>query len=221
MHQLLSELVGSAAILPVLSIDRVDAAVPLAMALRDNGLPVLEVSLHTPAALEVIDRICQRVSGVCVGAGTVLSEHDVKRAAAAGSEFLITPGYSERLLDAGLDSGLPFIPGVATASEAIRCWERGLRLLKFFPAQAMGGALALRALAEPLPALRFCPAGGIGLDNIADYLALSSVAMVSATWIAPAELQARADWSAIGERAALAGKYVRDFRAAREVRHGQ
>ncbi|WP_372861591.1 bifunctional 4-hydroxy-2-oxoglutarate aldolase/2-dehydro-3-deoxy-phosphogluconate aldolase [Spongiibacter sp.] len=221
MHQLLSDIVGRAAVLPVLSIDRVEAAIPLAIALRDGGLPVLEVTLRTPAAIEAIDRIRQRVSGVCVGAGTVISGHDVKRAKAAGSEFLVAPGCSEGLLAAALDSDLPFMPGVATASEAMRCLERGLRILKFFPAEASGGAAVLHALAGPLPMLSFCPTGGISLDNMAPYLALPSVVTLGASWVAPPALQAAGDWSAITERAQLASRRVQALRAAAEAGDGR
>jgi 2-dehydro-3-deoxyphosphogluconate aldolase/(4S)-4-hydroxy-2-oxoglutarate aldolase len=217
MSNTMMQIVSRAPIIPVLSVARSEYAEPLAIALRDGGLPVLEVTLRTSAALEAIDVIRQRVDGVCVGAGTLLNAHDVKRARAAGSEFLVTPGATEALIASCADSDLPYMPGVATATEAIRCLEQGVDLVKFFPAEAMGGAKVLQALAGPLPMMRFCPTGGVSLDNMADYLALPSVVCMGGSWIAPPPLQAEENWPAIRERATVAAKRAQTLRASMGV----
>ena len=206
MHEQLISILKRAPVMPVLMIEDPECAVPLATALRDGGLPVLEITLRTRAALDAIDRIREEVDGVCVGAGTVLNAHDVKLAVAARSEFLVTPGCNSALLDAGMNSGLPFLPGVATASEALACMDRGLNAVKFFPAEAMGGLATLKALSAPLAGLQFCPTGGITPENALQYLALPSVITVGGSWIAPLDLQRAGDWQAIQRRAAIASQ---------------
>ncbi|HYC02166.1 MAG TPA: bifunctional 4-hydroxy-2-oxoglutarate aldolase/2-dehydro-3-deoxy-phosphogluconate aldolase [Azospirillaceae bacterium] len=187
-------------VIPVLVIDREEDAVPLAEALRDGGLTTLEVTLRTPAALGAIRRM-KSVAGVRVGAGTVLSADDVKRAADAGSDFLVTPGTSPRLVQPLLDSGLPAMPGVATPSEAAARLEEGFPVLKLFPAEQCGGVETLKAWGGPLFNALFCPTGGIGRDKVADYLALKNVVAVGGSWIAPTASVRAGDWSAITENA--------------------
>jgi 2-dehydro-3-deoxyphosphogluconate aldolase/(4S)-4-hydroxy-2-oxoglutarate aldolase len=185
-----------APVIPVLVIRDPAHAAPLARALVAGGLPVLEVTLRTPAALEVIAEMA-RIPGAVVGAGTVLSPADVRNVMAAGAGFAVAPGATDRLLDACEERGLPILPGAATATEAMVLLERGYSTQKFFPAEVAGGAAGLRALASPLPQITFCPTGGIGPANAADYLRLPNVACVGGSWVAPADLIAAGDWDAI------------------------
>lgn len=185
-----------APVIPVLVIRDPAHAAPLARALVAGGLPVLEVTLRTPAALEVITEMA-RVPGAMVGAGTVLSPADVRSVLAAGAGFAVSPGATDRLLEACEERGLPILPGSATATEAMALLERGYTTQKFFPAEVAGGAAALRALASPLPQITFCPTGGIGPANAADYLSLPNVACVGGSWVAPADMIAAGDWAGI------------------------
>lgn len=185
-----------APVIPVLVIRDPAHAQPLARALVAGGLPVLEVTLRTPAALEVIAEMT-RVKGAVVGAGTVLSPEDVRAVTAAGAGFAVSPGSTDRLLAACAERALPLLPGAATATEAMVLLELGYTTQKFFPAEVAGGVAALRALSAPLPQITFCPTGGIGPGNAADYLALSNVACVGGSWVAPADLIARGDWDGI------------------------
>ncbi|SDO68169.1 2-dehydro-3-deoxyphosphogluconate aldolase / (4S)-4-hydroxy-2-oxoglutarate aldolase [Lutimaribacter pacificus] len=185
-----------APVIPVLVIEDAAHAVPLAQALVAGGLPVLEVTLRTPVALEAIAAMSQ-VAGGIVGAGTVLTPDDVTAARAAGAQFAVSPGATDRLLDACEAADLPILPGAATATEAMRLLERGYDTLKFFPASAIGGAPALRALGGPLPQLRFCPTGGIDTVNAPDYLSLPNVLCVGGSWVAPRKLVENGEWAAI------------------------
>ena len=185
-----------APVIPVLVIHDPAHARPLAQALVAGGLPVLEVTLRTPAALEVIAEM-GHVAGAVVGAGTVLSPADVRAVKAAGAGFAVSPGATERLLAACEDSALPLLPGAATATEAMALLERGYTTQKFFPAEVAGGAAALRALSSPLPQITFCPTGGIGPGNVADYLGLPNVVCVGGSWVAPAAMIASGDWDGI------------------------
>lgn len=201
----LAVLLGRAPVIPVLVLDDPATAVPLARALAAGGLPVLEVTLRTPAARESVRRIRAEVPEAVVGVGTVLTAGQLREAEEDGAAFAVSPGATDRLLDAAADSAVPLLPGVATVSEAMAASERGCSLLKFFPAEAAGGIAALRAMASPLPHLRFCPTGGIGPDNAAGYLALPNVLCVGGSWLAPAALLRAGDWGAIralAERAA-------------------
>lgn len=197
----------TAPVIPVLVVKEAATARSLAEALVGGGLPVLEVTLRTRAALSVIREMAQ-VNGAIVGAGTVLTSEDARNARAAGAQFAVSPGATDRLLDACEEIGLPILPGAATATEAMRLLERGYSVQKFFPAEAIGGAKALKSLAGPLPKILFCPTGGIGLTNAADYLALPNVACVGGSWVAPGELLDSADWNAIRDLAAEAAKMV-------------
>jgi len=191
---------GLAPVIPVLVIEEAGKARPLAEALVAGGLPVLEVTLRTPAALEAI-RAMAEVPGGHVGAGTLITPEDVRAAKAAGATFGVSPGATDALLEACEDEGLPLLAGAATASEAMRLLARGYDMLKFFPAEASGGAAALKALGGPLPQVSFCPTGGVSPENAGDYLKLSTVPCVGGSWIAPADRVAAGDWDAIEAKA--------------------
>jgi 2-dehydro-3-deoxyphosphogluconate aldolase/(4S)-4-hydroxy-2-oxoglutarate aldolase len=193
-----------ARIVPVVTIEDAAAAVPFARALRDGGLDVVEVTLRTGAALEAIRRIAAEHPEVTVGAGTVLSKAQAEDAVAAGARFLVSPGLTQAVAEAGLAASVPLLPGVATASEAMAAAERGITFLKFFPAEAIGGAAALKAIAAPLPHLRFCPTGGIDAAKAAAYLALPNVVCVGGSWMAPAALVQAEDWQRISTLSAEA-----------------
>ncbi|KPP85470.1 MAG: 2-dehydro-3-deoxyphosphogluconate aldolase / (4S)-4-hydroxy-2-oxoglutarate aldolase [Rhodobacteraceae bacterium HLUCCO07] len=185
-----------APVIPVLTIEDAASAAPLARALVAGGLPVLEVTLRTPTAPDAI-RAMARVPGAVVGAGTVITPEDAITARDAGARFAVSPGATDRLLDACETGGLPLLPGAATASEAMRLSERGYHVQKFFPAEAAGGPDTLRAIGAPLPKLRFCPTGGITAQNAPDYLRLANVACVGGSWIAPVDAIAAQDWDRI------------------------
>ena len=186
-----------APVVPVVVINDADHAVALARALVAGGTPAIEVTLRTPAALAAIRRIAAEVEGAHVGAGTVLTGKDLDAAAEAGATFAVSPGSTPALLDAADASGLPLLPGAATASEAMALLERGYRCMKFFPAAAAGGADLLRSLSGPLPGIRFCPTGGITAQNAARYLALPNVACVGGSWLTPRKLLEAGDWAAV------------------------
>ena len=194
------DLCGLAPVIPVLVVEEAAKARPLAEALVAGGLPMLEVTLRTPAALEAIEAMA-KVPGGHVGAGTLISAEDVRAAKAAGATFGVSPGATDALLEACEAEGLPLLAGAATASEAMRLLARGYDMLKFFPAEASGGAAALKALGGPLPQLSFCPTGGVSPGNAGDYLKLGTVPCVGGSWIAPADLVAAGDWGAIEAKA--------------------
>lgn len=185
-----------APVIPVLVIDDAGAAADLAAALVDGGLFALEITLRTPAALDAVTAMAQ-VSGAIVGAGTVLTPDDARSAQDAGATFAVSPGSSNRLMDACEAIDLPLLPGAATATEAMRLLERGYRFQKFFPAEANGGVPALKALAAPLPQITFCPTGGVSLDNAESYLALPNTVCVGGSWVAPAGMVKGGDWGGI------------------------
>jgi 2-dehydro-3-deoxyphosphogluconate aldolase / (4S)-4-hydroxy-2-oxoglutarate aldolase len=197
-----------APIVPVLVVHDVAHARPLAEALIAGGLPALEVTLRTDAALEVIAEMA-KVEGGVVGAGTLLTPEDVKRAVDAGAKFGVSPGATDILLQAAEDLDLPMLPGAATASEAMRLLERGYDMLKFFPAEASGGAPALKSLASPLPQIRFCPTGGVSTANAESYLSLPNVVCAGGSWVAPDALVRAGDWAAITELARAASQLGR------------
>ena len=197
-----------APIIPVLVIDDAAHAADLARALVAGGLPVLEVTLRTPAALDAI-RAMSQVPGGYVGAGTLLTPEDVKAAKAAGATFGVSPGATPRLLDACEAADLPLLPGAASATEAMMLLERGYSVQKFFPAEASGGAAALKAIGAPIPQIKFCPTGGVNLKNAPDYLKLSNVLCCGGSWVAPADLVAAGDWAGIEKLAAEAAALPR------------
>ena len=192
-----------APVVPVLVIDDASKAADLARALVRGGLPALEVTLRTPAALDAIREMAQ-VEGGVVGAGTLLTPKDVEAAKRAGATFGVSPGATDRLLDACEANDLPLLPGAATASEAMALLERGYTVQKFFPAEANGGVPALKAIGAPIPQVSFCPTGGVSLKNAPDYLALSNTLCVGGSWVAPADKVAGGDWDAIAALAAEA-----------------
>lgn len=196
-QQQVEALMRLAPVIPVVIIDDAKAAVPMARALVAGGIPTIEVTLRTSAALEAIRAIAAEVEGAVVGCGTALTARDLQAARQAGARFAVSPGTSPRLLDAADDSELPLLPGVATASEAMALLERGYRHLKFFPAVPAGGTKLLGAWASPLPQIRFCPTGGISLASAPDFLALPNVLCVGGSWLTPANLLAAGDWTAI------------------------
>jgi 2-dehydro-3-deoxyphosphogluconate aldolase/(4S)-4-hydroxy-2-oxoglutarate aldolase len=196
----------AAPVIPVLTIERVEDAVPLAQALVDGGLPAIEITLRTDAALESIRRVAAEVEGAIPGAGTVLTAKHVAECEAAGCKFLVSPGASPALLDAVADHSVSLLPGAATASEAMALGERGYKCLKFFPAGPAGGPSYLKGLAGPLPGFTFCPTGGVSQSNALDYLSLSNVACVGGSWVAPKKLVDAGAWAEIAELAAAAAK---------------
>jgi 2-dehydro-3-deoxyphosphogluconate aldolase/(4S)-4-hydroxy-2-oxoglutarate aldolase len=180
----IAEIMQTSPVIPVIVIDEVDHAVPLAEALVAGGLRVLEVTLRTPAALEAIKTMTQ-VPGAIVGAGTVLNANQLDRALAAGSEFIVSPGLTEPLGRAAVASGVPFLPGVATSGEIMRGLDLGLTHFKFFPAMAAGGIPALKAIGGPFADVRFCPTGGITEASAPEWLALDQVLCVGGSWMVP------------------------------------
>ena len=194
--------------IPVLVLDDVATARPLAEALVAGGLPVLEVTLRTPVALDVISEMA-KVEGGVVGAGTLLTPQDVKNAVDAGATFGVSPGATDTLLEACEAADLPLLPGAATSSEVMRLLERGYRVQKFFPAETTGGAPALKAIGAPLPQVKFCPTGGVSPKNAPIYLGLSNTLCVGGSWVAPKDLIAAKDWSAIEALAAEAAALPR------------
>ncbi|MGV9363611.1 bifunctional 4-hydroxy-2-oxoglutarate aldolase/2-dehydro-3-deoxy-phosphogluconate aldolase [Amycolatopsis sp. NPDC004772] len=170
-------------VMPVVVIDDADDAVPTARALLAGGIGVIELTLRTPAALSAIERVAAEVPDIVIGAGTVTSPDQAKQAADAGAKFLVTPGCTDAVVDACFESGLPFLPGASTVSEAMRLAERGLSALKFFPAEASGGVAYLKSIAGPLPSLKFCPTGGITVASAPSYLALPNVGCIGGSWL--------------------------------------
>jgi len=197
-------LLDIAPVVPVVVIDDPETAVPLARALVAGGLPVIEVTLRTAAALDAITRIAAEVPEAVIGAGTIRTPADVAASVAAGAKFLVSPGTTPGLVDAMEVSGVPFLPGVATASEVMALADRGVTEMKFFPAEAAGGLPYLKALGGPLPQVKFCPTGGIRLATAPDYLALPNVGCVGGTWLTPADALADGDYSRIEKLAAEA-----------------
>ncbi len=193
-----------APVVPVVVLHDVADAVPLARALVAGGLPAIEVTLRTPAALESIRAMAAEVPGAVVGAGTVISPEHVRDTVAAGARFLVSPGWTDALLEAMKASGVPFLPGVSTTSEVVALLERGVREMKFFPAEAAGGTAYLKALSAPLPQARFCPTGGISLASAPSYLALPNVGCVGGSWMVPADAVAAKDWDRVARLAAEA-----------------
>ncbi|MEV8428265.1 MULTISPECIES: bifunctional 4-hydroxy-2-oxoglutarate aldolase/2-dehydro-3-deoxy-phosphogluconate aldolase [Streptomyces] len=198
-----------APVVPVVVIDDPSDAVPLARALVAGGLPAIEVTLRTPAALEAIGAVADAVPDAVVGAGTVITPEQVRLAVTAGARFLVSPGWTDLLLEAMRASGVPYLPGVSTTSEVVALLERGVREMKFFPAEAAGGTAYLKSLNGPLPQARFCPTGGIGPATAPDYLALPNVGCVGGSWMLPADAVAARDWERVEalarEAAALGG----------------
>jgi 2-dehydro-3-deoxyphosphogluconate aldolase/(4S)-4-hydroxy-2-oxoglutarate aldolase len=197
----LTAILTAAPVVPVLTIEDRRLAVPLARALVAGGLTALEVTLRTAEGLECIRAIAGEVEGANVGAGTVLDAGQYAAVAKAGARFVVSPGVTPALLAAAKGSPVPFLPGVATAGEAMTLAEEGYAILKFFPAEPAGGLAYLKALGAPLPAIRFCPTGGVSLKNAPAYLGLANVICVGGSWVAPADALAGGDWARITQLA--------------------
>lgn len=188
-------------LVPVITIERVDDAVPLARALVAGGLRLLEITFRTEAAADAARAVIKEVPEAVVGIGTVLTPDDLRLARDLGAQFALSPGATPALLDAAAAGAMPFIPGVATASELIQAVTHGFDTVKFFPAVPAGGIAALKALAGPFPQVRFCPTGGINEDNAVDWLALPNVAAVGGSWLTLTDAVRAGDWAAITARA--------------------
>lgn len=198
-----------APVIPVLTIERIEDAIPLARALSDNGLPVLEVTLRSACAVDAIALIARELADACVGAGTVLNARDLDAVAQAGARFAISPGATDSLYRAAAECPVPLIPGIATASELMRGLEHGWQRFKFFPAESSGGIGALKGFAGPFAQVRFCPTGGIDAAKTPAYLALPNVACVGGSWMLPADALAARDWARIGGLARAAAALTR------------
>lgn len=199
-----------APVVPVMVVQRLEDAVPLAQALYNGGLKVLEITLRTPVAL---DAICAMVDALpedaVIGAGTIITPEDLEQAVAAGSKFLVSPGTTPALIKAAQASSVPLLPGVATPTEAMTLLAEGFTHLKFFPAEAAGGVAMVKSIGGPLPQITFCPTGGIDLAKAPNYLALPNVACVGGTWMAPPELVAQQRWDDIQKLASEAANLAR------------
>ena len=203
--QFMRRICTAAPIMPVLVIKDASTATDLGLALLRGGLPILEVTLRTPAALDAI-KVMSDLPGVTVGAGTVLNAKDAEAAKDAGAQFAVAPGATDNLIEACTALDLPLLPGAVTASEAMQLLDHGFDFMKFFPAETSGGAAALKALAGPLPQIAFCPTGGITAQNATQYLALPNVICAGGSWIAPASLVEQKNWGAIQQLAADAAQ---------------
>src|SRR4029077_16599420 len=207
-------------VIPVVVVDDVDHAVPIARSLVAGGLPVIELTLRTPVALTAIERIAGEVPEIFLGAGTIVEPSQAKQAASAGAQFLVSPGSTPTLLQAMSDTGLPHLPGVATVSEILTALEAGYTELKFFPAEAAGGANYLKSVSSPIPATRFCPTGSISTTNAHQYLALPNVGCVGGSWLTPSDVVASGNWARITELAAAPAALLhrRRLRSGHQIR---
>ena len=201
----IADIMQTAPVIPVIVVDEVEHAVPLARALVAGGLRVLEVTLRTPAALDAI-RAMKQVEGAIVGAGTVTNQQELADAIGAGSEFIVSPGLTESLGKAAIREGIPFLPGIANAGDIMRGLDLGLTHFKFFPAMAAGGLPALKALAAPFGQCRFCPTGGITLENAPDWLGFDPVLCVGGSWVAPRGAVDEAEVEKVAREAAALGR---------------
>lgn len=193
----LDPILDAGPVIAVVTLERLEAAVPMAEALVEGGLRVIEITLRTEAALDGISAIADRVAGAIVGAGTILAPGDLDRAADAGAAFCVSPGLTPALLDAAPKVSIPLLPGIATAGELMTGLAAGLTRFKLFPAEAVGGKALLKSLTGPFPQVRFCPTGGITVETAPAYLALKAVACVGGSWLTPAELQRERAWAEI------------------------
>ena len=205
--QRIREILSLAPVVPVLAFNDVDEAINTSRALVAGGLPVIEITLRTPAALECIAAVAKNVDGAVVGAGTVLNSEMMQDCLDVGSQFLVSPGATQNLLDGLRKTDVPLLPGVSTPSEAMGLLSEGVEVMKFFPAQQSGGAPFLKALAPVLPQITFCPTGGINEDNAKDYLSLPNVVCVGGSWVAPKSLIEKGDWDGITKVAARAATF--------------
>ncbi len=209
MTSSIKDIMNTSPVIPVMVINHPEHAVPLAQALVEGGLKVLEITLRTPAALECIKAIKANVEGAIVGAGTIINSKTLDQAIEAGSEFLVSPGFTDKLLDAAAETDIPLLPGVTNPGEVMALLDRGITEMKFFPAQAAGGVPMLKSIGAPLPQATFCPTGGISPANAADYLALKNVACIGGSWMAPADKVDNENWAEIKQLAEQASTLSR------------
>ncbi|PKH26945.1 keto-deoxy-phosphogluconate aldolase [Enterobacterales bacterium CwR94] len=202
-----AEILSTGPVVPVIVVNKLEHAVPMAKALVAGGVRVLEVTLRTPCALDAMKAMIDAVPEAIVGAGTVLNAQQLREVTAAGAQFVISPGLTEPLLQAAVEGSVPLIPGISTVSELMTGLDYGLREFKFFPAEANGGVKALQAIGGPFPQVRFCPTGGISPANYRDYLALKSVLCIGGSWLVPADALEQGDYARITQLAkeAVAG----------------
>lgn len=203
------DIFASGPIVPVLVIKKVEDALPIAEALLNAGVRVLEVTLRTPSALDVISTIAKKLPEAIIGSGTVTNRQQLQQSYDAGAKFAISPGLTSDLLQAGNESNIALIPGISSISELMNSADFGYDHLKFFPAEASGGVNALKAIAGPFPDIKFCPTGGVNINNIRDYLALQTVACCGGSWLVPDHIVADKEWSAITELAKQALEHVK------------
>jgi len=197
MSKTIKEIMNSSPIVPVMVINNVEHAVPLAKALVKGGITTLEITLRTEAALESITRIKAEVPEATVGAGTIINIETLNKAIAAGAEFIVSPGTTDAMIDAAIATGVPLLPGVANPSEAMRLLEKGITEMKFFPAEAAGGIPMLKSIGAPIPQITFCPTGGVNQKNVKDYYNLANVACVGGSWMCAANLVEAENWDEI------------------------
>ncbi|UYO74747.1 bifunctional 4-hydroxy-2-oxoglutarate aldolase/2-dehydro-3-deoxy-phosphogluconate aldolase [Halomonas qinghailakensis] len=195
-----------AEVIPVITIERLEDAVPLGRALVEGGLTVLEITLRTDCALEAVKRMREALPGASIGVGTVLTPAQYRQAEQVGADFVVTPGATEALYRYGVESPVPMLPGVSTISELMTGWQYGYRRFKFFPAESSGGAKAIKAFGAPIPEARFCPTGGITVDNADTYLSLPNVMCVGGSWLTPKAMVEAEDWEGIRELARQAAE---------------
>ena len=197
MSLTIKEIMTISPIVPVMVINNVEHAVPLAKALVKGGLKVLEITLRTPAALESIRRIKAEVPDAIVGAGTIINIETLNQAIDAGAQFIVSPGTTDKLIDAAIATGVPLLPGIANPSDAMRLLEKGITAMKFFPAVAAGGVPILKSIGAPIPQITFCPTGGVSQKNVKEYYGLSNVACVGGSWMCAASLVDAENWDEI------------------------
>jgi 2-dehydro-3-deoxyphosphogluconate aldolase/(4S)-4-hydroxy-2-oxoglutarate aldolase len=208
--EILAQVLLAGPVLPVILLDRLEHALPLAEALLEGGVRTLEITLRTPVALAAITAIRQAFPEALVGAGTVTTPEALRRSAEAGARFAVSPGLTRPLLEAAVASALPLLPGVMTPTEVMTAVDAGYRFLKLFPADQAGGVPMLKALGGPFRDVSFCPTGGIRLDSAPSYLAQPNVVCVGGSWLTPKTLLNRADWKAITELARQAASLAHD-----------
>ena len=206
MSKTIKEIMSSSPIVPVMVINNVEHAVPLAKALVAGGITTLEITLRTDAALESITRIKAEVPEAIVGAGTIINIETLNKAIAAGAEFIVSPGTTDKMIDAALATGVPLLPGIANPSDAMRLLEKGITEMKFFPAEAAGGIPMLKSIGAPIPQITFCPTGGVNQKNVRDYYSLPNVACVGGSWMCAANLVDAENWDEITRLSAEAIK---------------
>ncbi len=198
--EVIRKICSKSPVIPVLTVDEIQDAIPLATALIDGGLTILEVTLRTPNALRIVEEISQMDQAI-VGVGTLIDQKDVENAVKVGAKFGVSPGVTDHLVDACQDNGIPLLGGVSTACEVMRMLDRGYEIMKFFPADVAGGMLALKALQGPFPQVSFCPTGGISGNNAEEYLALKNVLCVGGSWVATPGMISNKNWYEITKRA--------------------